>query len=151
MKIYIVYDTRRKRSATRQLAEWMKEYLEEKGYIVEIKKPYEIRDFNYDLFIIGSPIYYEKPMKSIINFLSKNKDSLKDKRIAIFVVCIAEIFGKYTMKYINDKYLKPLVMELLAKPITTCIFRGWLYRVDLKQKDACIRCIENILSSISNM
>jgi len=33
---------------------------------------------------------------------------LRDKKIAIFIVCIAQMFGKPTERYIKIHYLRPL-------------------------------------------
>jgi len=133
MKVCIIYDT--KRGSTRQIARWMMEELEDLDNVkAEMKKPSEISGFGHDLFIIGSPIYWEKPMKSVVDFLSSNQNNFKDKKVAIFVVCIAEIFGKGTEKYIKNHYLKPLEEKVSGSLIKSKNFKGWMRKPDCKQE-----------------
>lgn len=42
----------------------------------------------FDLIVIGSPIYEEHPLPSVVNFLVANRDRLSDKDVALFVVCV---------------------------------------------------------------
>lgn len=141
MKVCIIYDT--KRGSTRQIATWMMECLDE--IKVEMKRPSEISDFGYDLFIIGSPIYWEKPMKSVVDFLSSNRDNFKDKKVAIFVVCIAEIFGKGTEKYIKNHYLKPLEENVSGSLIKSKSFKGWLRKPDCRQEKNVKKWVREVM------
>ncbi len=106
LKVCIIYDT--KRGSTKQIAEWMKEGLMDARILVDLKKVDRVDNFAYDLFVIGSPIYWEKPLKSVVNFLSENKDKFKGKKVAVFVVCLAKLFGHFTDKHVKNHYLKPL-------------------------------------------
>jgi len=144
MKVCIIYDT--KRGSTEQIATWMMEEL--KGFDeikVEMKRPSEISNFDYDLFIIGSPIYWEKPMKSVVDFLSSNRDNFKDKKVAIFVVCIAEIFGKSTEKYIKNHYLKTLEENVSGSLIKSKSFKGWLRKPDYRQEKNVKKWVREVM------
>ena len=60
MKICIVYDTKREKGATVQIVQWMLEELKKMSISADAKRVSEVDSFNYDVFIVGSPIYYEK-------------------------------------------------------------------------------------------
>lgn len=83
MKICVIYDTKRRNGATVHIAKWIQEALTDAKIAVELKSGDKVDNFDYDLFIVGSPIYWERPMKSMVNFLSENREKLKDKRVAI--------------------------------------------------------------------
>ena len=42
---------------------------------------------NYDAIILGMPIYAGSTTRDMRSFLKKNRDSLKDKIIAVFILC----------------------------------------------------------------
>jgi len=143
MDVCIIYDT--KRGATKQIANWMAEGLKAiNGVKVDVARPPEVKSFDYDLFIIGSPIYWEKPMKSVVDFITAHGDDLKDKKVAIFVVCLAEVFGRHAKKYAENYYLKPLEDKVPGSPIKSAIFKGWLKTPDDKQRERCINWVKEI-------
>ncbi|MCD6457368.1 MAG: hypothetical protein J7K82_00830 [Thermoproteales archaeon] len=146
MHVCIVYDTKQEKGATKQIVEWMMEELKTISDIrVDVKRPWEVENFDYDLFVVGSPIYWEKPMKSIVNFLSFNRDNLKNRKVAVFILCLAEAFGKYTKGYIEAQYLKPLEKEVLNSLIESGVFRGWLRNPDYRQKQICSKWIRKVI------
>jgi menaquinone-dependent protoporphyrinogen oxidase len=57
----------------------------------------------------------------------------------VFVLCLAEIFGKYTEKYIKNHCLKPLERKASGSLIKSGIFKGWLRNPDYKQKNECVK------------
>lgn len=133
MKVCIVYDTKRERGATKHIVSWMEEGLKANSIQVDVKRVMEVENFNYDLFIIGSPIYWERPMKSVLNFLDTNRENFRNKRVAIFIVCMAQLFGKHTEKYIRNRYLKPLEEKLSGSLVKKGIFKGWLKKPNYAQ------------------
>ena len=78
---------------------------------VDIKNICDIESFDYDLFIIGSPIFIGKPMKSVEDFIAANYENLRNKKIAIFVTCwaMATEYGASSIEFIEQlkKYLPP--------------------------------------------
>lgn len=50
---------------------------------------------NFDFYIIGTPIYYEKPTEKISNFIKTNSSWLKRKRVSLFASCLSKDGGKY--------------------------------------------------------
>ncbi|KAF2955919.1 flavodoxin domain-containing protein [Marinitoga sp. 38H-ov] len=134
MRTCIIYDT--KRNSTNIISNWIKKELEDKNIEVNIFKVNEFDgDFNYDLFIIGSPIYYERPLKGISNFIENNSYSLNKTKVAIFIVCMAKIFGNATGGYIKKHYLFPLEKYFDNLIISSAIFEGWLRKENLKEKE----------------
>jgi len=132
MRICIIYDT--KRGSTTFFANWLRETFQEAGISADVKKAAELENFDYDLFIVGSPIYYEKPLKSIVNFLSANEEILQTKKLAVFVVCMAQLFGKTTKKYIKNRYLKSLEKKVSGTLLGKIAFRGWLKKPNYNEK-----------------
>jgi len=82
MKTLIVYDS--KHGATEKVSSWIKEGIGD----ADICNVNNVSSLNYDLILVGSPIYFGKPLKSVISFLDDKRDELKNKRIIPFVVCI---------------------------------------------------------------
>ncbi|KYC54436.1 MAG: Flavodoxin domain protein [Candidatus Methanofastidiosum methylothiophilum] len=106
----LVYDT--KYGSTEIIARWISEEVKD----IEVKKPNEVLSIdNYSLIIIGSPDYDDEPLESIRSFIDKFKEKLKDKKIAIFVVCndIEEI--EYEDKKKGGKYNLDILKKYLPK------------------------------------
>jgi len=96
----------------------------------DIKNISEINSFDYDLIIIGSPVFIGKPMKSVVDFIVANYENLKNKKIAVFVTCWAMAtqygassgeFLEQLKKYLPDCHLiceRALPGKLLLNKIT---------------------------------
>lgn len=150
MKICIVYDSRRKNKATENIVRWIAENLSKiEVFKIVTGKPWEIDDFEQDLFIIGSPIYWERPLNSIIDFLLKNKEYLRGKWTALFIVCLANIFSNFGIKYAEKFYLKPLLKNCSGKIIGYHIFRGWIRNIDYSVKVDCERWINELIKLLN--
>ncbi len=88
-RILIVFDT--KGGSTREIIQWIKEGASSKGAHVDVKTPGAVTSLDYDLIVVGTPIYNEKPMKSVRDFLKRG--DLRNKNVALFVVCFGGVFG----------------------------------------------------------
>ena len=144
MKVCIAYDTRR--GSTTVIVNWMKEALKsKKTFNIDVKRAYEIDTLDYDMFIVGSPIYWEKPLGSVVNFLATNEETLKNKMVAVFIVCMAQVFGGLTTHYIKRHYLKPLEEHTPSLFIESGIFRGWLKKPNLNERKNIINWIERLI------
>lgn len=100
-RILIVFDT--KGGTTGEIIQWIREGAASKGARVDVKSPNTAVSLDYDLIVVGSPIYNDHPMRSIQHFLEE--DGLHNKKVAIFVVCFAGIFGMRNFmvrKYLDD-------------------------------------------------
>jgi len=117
-----VYDSRRGKSTTGKICEWISEGLIEACKdvnILGIKRAVDVTSEDVasaDIIVIGSPIYMEKPMKSILSFLEKNMENLKLKNIALFIVCIRLSKG--------GKYLEKLRSHVKGSIILDKVFGG---------------------------
>ncbi len=81
-----------------------KEGAASKGAHVDVKTPGTVTSLDYDLIVVGTPIYNDKPMKSIRDFLKKA--DLHNKNVALFVVCFGGVFGMANLMV--RKYLEEL-------------------------------------------
>lgn len=88
-RILVVYDT--KGGSTREIIGWIAEGAASQGAKVETRDVNHVESIDYDIIAVGTPIYNEKPMKSIIDFLRSER--LRAKAIALFVVCNSGVFG----------------------------------------------------------
>jgi menaquinone-dependent protoporphyrinogen IX oxidase len=66
----VVYDT--KYGATEQIANWIAEGIND----ADLRHVGDVENLNYDLIVVGCPIYNEMPSARIIQFLNRNKDIL---------------------------------------------------------------------------
>jgi menaquinone-dependent protoporphyrinogen oxidase len=71
---------------------------------VDTKVASTIKSLDYDLIVVGTPIYEERPMKSVRDFL--RREDLRNKRVALFVVCFAGVFGM--RNFMVRRYLEEL-------------------------------------------
>jgi menaquinone-dependent protoporphyrinogen oxidase len=112
MKTLIVYDS--KHGATKKICNWIKEGIGE----ADVRKADEVSRLDYEI-MVGSPIYFNKPLKSVINFLENKKNELKNKRP--FVVCIRngekylEKIKKFVPTIEDGKIFKRSPFHLLNK------------------------------------
>ena len=99
----------------------------------------DIKDLNSidgDLLIIGSAIYSERPDKKIMDLLLDKEGVLKNKKIALFVVCLAkEARVVRGMEIGGPVYLKMMEEAVNRKPIAKQVFGGKLVPSLLSDED----------------
>jgi menaquinone-dependent protoporphyrinogen IX oxidase len=117
MKAIVIY--KGKYGSTAQYAEWIAEAL----YLPVLDIDQELADrlAEYDMLIIGSPVYFGKLI--LKNFLSKHKKQLLQKCVKLFVVC-----GSTGDQRAQDKIIKQNISADLAKYCEICFLPG---RVDM--------------------
>ena len=64
----------------------------------------------FDFIVIGSPIYEEHPLPSVMNFLAANRDQLSGKDVALFVVCVD--YGAVPKEELMHRYMADLQARL---------------------------------------
>ncbi|HTX44266.1 MAG TPA: flavodoxin domain-containing protein [Methanocella sp.] len=101
-RILIVFDT--KGGSTKEIIQWIREGAASKGAQVDIQSPGAVTSLDYDLIVVGTPIYDDRPMLSVQHFLEAGK--LHNKKLALFVVCFAGIFGM--RNFMVRRYLEEL-------------------------------------------
>jgi len=67
MAICIIYDTRR--GSTAKIVEWIVEALRHSGCGAITSRVNQALPTDCDLVMIGAPIYYERPLGSVLRFL----------------------------------------------------------------------------------
>ena len=81
MKTLIAYDTRY--GTTTTIARWLCEAIAEDCDIANVA---DVASLDYDLIVIGSPIYTDAPLSSVTQFLHDHGEALKQKNVALFFV-----------------------------------------------------------------
>lgn len=112
----------------------MKNSIKERVTIDAIRIPDVKTLEKYDLIVIGSPIYYERPLRTVLSFLEEQKEELRNKKLAVFVVCMAQSFGFLGKKYAQKRYIKSLTKKVSGKIIKKGVIKGWLKTQDSSQE-----------------
>ncbi|MCK5301800.1 MAG: hypothetical protein KAJ96_01560 [Candidatus Thorarchaeota archaeon] len=134
MRVCIVSDS--KRGATRRIVHWMVEALEEiEGIEVVTKGPERTEPFDHDLLVLGSPIYFERPMKSMAEFVVTTAYSMHSQRVAVFILGWAKSVYQRAEKHIEKSYFGPLVKGFSDELLSKHMFRGWVLKKDPAQEN----------------
>ncbi len=93
MNALIAYDTRY--GTTEEIAHWLAEGL---AVDCDVRNVADVTSLDYDLIVVGSPMYTDEPLPSVIQFLREHSTSLSSKNVALFLVydkLIASKLGAY--------------------------------------------------------
>ena len=83
--ILVAYATRY--GSTQEVAEAVAETLHERGLAVEIQPMRKVRTLDgYGAVVLGAPIYIGAWHKDALNFLSRHREALTERRVAIFAL-----------------------------------------------------------------
>lgn len=138
MKALIVYGTRYGTAA--EIAEEIGKVMENEGVEVDLVDSRGLKNCDvspYGLIVVGSGIKMGKWTKGSLKFLQKNRSSLENKKVALFVTCGAANEEKTRAegqeKYLDDvaeKYLsgKPVAMGLFGSVYDPNAKHGLLYK-----------------------
>ena len=116
MKALVVYGTRYGTAA--EIAEEIAKVLEDEHLDVDLVNAKELKNFDvspYDLLVVGSGIKMYKWIKESMNFLKNNKESLSNKKVALFVSCGSANDEKAILEG-QRKYLDRVAKENLTNP-----------------------------------
>jgi menaquinone-dependent protoporphyrinogen oxidase len=113
------------KGATIEVAQKMKTILETKDCIVEIDPAEnQVRDLStYDLVILGCAIRGDTPHPAMLEFVNANNEGLKNKKTAVFMVCITITSHKASKRENASHY--PEKISLGFKPEHTAVFGGF--------------------------
>ena len=132
-KIALIYATRY--GATKDTAEWIKKGFGRDIELLNIKDiSFENTAKEYDLFIIGSGVWIDGVDKDILKFLETQKQELKDKVIASFILCGTtgeDVDGEKRI----EQYFKKFHAPLDKKPLLNEKFAGRMIIDKLNKKD----------------
>ena len=144
MKICIIYGT--KRGSTEKMAKSMAGVISEKHEVC-VKDAADMPDTSEcELIVLGAPIYYEKPLPSVREFL-KNND-LGGKKVALFIMCLADIFGKKGIEYTENRYVKSVSQGIKGDIIAIKVFKGWMLKEDRKTIENGKEWIKRVLAVV---
>ena len=82
-----------------------------------------------DFVVVGSPIYYERPLPEVTDFIRCTR-GLGRRVVAVFIVCMADVFGFLGRRVAERIYLNSLKKLIKGEVISERIFRGWLRGVN---------------------
>jgi len=127
----------------------MVEALEEiEGTEVVAGGPKEIEALNHDLLVIGSPIYFERPMKLMSEFVAAHAPSMHSHRVAVFILGWAKSVYQRAEKHIEKSYFGPLVKGLSDELVSKDMLRGWIRKKDPAQEKESKEWILNVIAMI---
>jgi menaquinone-dependent protoporphyrinogen oxidase len=122
-RILITYDTRY--GSTKTVARWIAEGAVNKGHVdVVVRNVSEADPRGFDVIVIGSPIYEEHPLPSVVNFLAANRNQLNDKDVALFVVCVD--YGAVPKEELVHRYVADLQARVEGRVRAIEVFGGYL-------------------------
>jgi len=142
MKALIVYGTRYGTAA--EIAEEIRNVMENEGTEVDLVNSRDLKDCDispYDMVVVGSGIKMDKWTRGPLQFLEKNKSTLSNKKVALFVTCgaanIEETIAEGQKKYLEDiaeKYLsgKPVAVGLFGSVYDPHAKHGLMYKLATK-------------------
>jgi len=122
--VVIVYASRY--GSTAKTAEWIAEGLAGKATVVSAGEAADLS--GYEKIVLGSGIYYDNIHADMVAFLEKQRTELKDKIIALFVVC-------GTPPDQAGPYLEMFAEKCQAKPLLARAFNGWMKKELLSAED----------------
>jgi menaquinone-dependent protoporphyrinogen oxidase len=121
----VVYDT--KYGATEQIANWIAEGIND----ADIRHVDDIEGLDYDLVVVGSPIYNDMPSPRIVDFLEKYQDVLQNRKVALFTVSVPyDMTPDRAKRYAGQKEMKRLFDRVKGTVIAS---RAFLGKIDLKE------------------
>ncbi len=126
VKALIIYGSRW--GGTAEIAEKIGETLAQESFDVDVvnaKKKKPPLD-PYDLIIVGSGIRADKWTKQAINFLKKNAEVLRKKKIALFVSCQMADQEQQVSEKAKSLYLQRTVKTFDLRPLSLGFFGGFL-------------------------
>ena len=135
MKALIVAASRY--GSTMQISRWIAERLSHEGMSVDIKKPDDsVTIDNYDFIIMGSGIYMDSVLPELNDFIKRNLQLFKRKRIALFGVAMGTkpIFYKGKI-HGGLEYLRPQIEMLNGSVMHADILHGELVFSKLTEQD----------------
>jgi menaquinone-dependent protoporphyrinogen oxidase len=124
LNVLLIYGTRW--GGTEKVAHTIAKAIEQEGNSVDVfdakKSPQPID--TYDLFVVGSGLRADKWTKESLEFLDKNKEVLKTKKIALFVSCSMADRKDAKRETAKTRYLDQTAEQYGLKPIALGYFGG---------------------------
>jgi menaquinone-dependent protoporphyrinogen oxidase len=120
-KILVAYGS--KSGSTAEIAEFMASELVKKGLTVDLKPAKDVKSVDeYKTVIVGGPIWAGSWPGPVTDFVKKNKDNLKDKKVAYFLTCLSMTEEKEENRKAEEKYLEK--ERAMVAPVSEGRFAG---------------------------
>jgi menaquinone-dependent protoporphyrinogen oxidase len=121
----VIYDT--KYGATEQIAHWIAEGIND----ADLRHVHDVEGLSYDLIVVGSPIYNDMPSTRVIEFLDKNRDTLVNRKLALFTVSVPfDMTPERAKRFAGQKDIKVLFDHVKGTVIASKAFLG---KIELKE------------------
>jgi len=134
--VVIIYGSRY--GSTARTVEWIAEGMEGKAAVLSAK---DVGDLSgYEKVILGSGIYGDKLHADMDAFLEKRGEEVRNKLLALFVVC-------GTPPDQAGGYLDMFAEKCKAKPLLMRAFNGWMKKELLSPED--FKGLENYYKSVN--
>lgn len=132
-----------KYGSTLQIGRWIAERLSYEGFTVDVVRPHETDSIDrYELIIMGSGIYSHYVLPELRDFMEKNKDVLKEKKLALFGVAMktTAVFHKGKI-HGGIEHLKPAVEMFGDAIVHMDMLHGEMVpqKMDEKDKEGLLR------------
>jgi menaquinone-dependent protoporphyrinogen IX oxidase len=134
--VVIIYASRY--GSTARTAEWIAEGMEGKAAVVSLKDVGNLSA--YGKVILGSGIYFDQLHQDMSAFLEKRGEEVRNKLLAIFVVC-------GTPPDQAQGYLDMFAEKCKVKPLLMRAFNGWTKKELLSPED--YKSLEDYYKSIN--
>jgi menaquinone-dependent protoporphyrinogen IX oxidase len=122
-RVLITYDTRY--HSTQTIASWIAQGVAADGNIdVTVKNVADADPRDFDFVAVGSPIYEEHPLPSVVSFLDANRERLNEKDMALFVVCVD--YGTFPAADLVHRYVADLQAHASGHVRLVDVFGGYL-------------------------
>jgi menaquinone-dependent protoporphyrinogen IX oxidase len=102
----------------------------------DVRDVRELKKIDGDLIVVGSAIYEEVPHKGIVSLLKDADGRLKEKQVALFVVCLAK--ERRTARNVEiggPVYLEKMEGALGRPPVAGKIFGGRMIIAEMEEKE----------------
>jgi len=155
MKGFLCFDT--KYGSTEQICRWIASEIKCAQVIIQNVNLINNSNYgnydNYDFYIIGTPIFIGKPMKSVVDFIQLNEHKFIGKPVFLFITSWAQStkYKEECGKFINlmKFYLAPCE-AILIESLPGKLLMDKITQRDRKTMERLLRRIDNMSSEFDS-
>ena len=151
LRALVIYDSSHESGATATVAECVARALNDAGIFTKVCKIGNAcpEPVGYDLVVVGSPVYYERLMPSVIDYVDRH-GGLEGMRVAIFITCLAasrRIPGLFR-EAVTRRYIGQILKHVRGEVIAVRAFKGWLRWPDQLTLEECGEWGEELVKAL---
>ncbi len=136
----VIYDSGHELGATAAVAMCVGRVLNDAGVAATVCKLGDAcpDPIGYDLVVVGSPVYYERPMPSVIDYLVRH-GGLEGVRVAVFITCFAasKRVPRPFREAVAGHYIAQILKHVKGEVTAVKAFKGWLRKPDASMLKEC--------------